>query len=98
MKACYITKNEEVIGRASGGARLPLVAASIVTQGRRKRALVVSNVEVEDSTTCAASELFCDLFCKGRNARMLDCYCVERFETVNEAKTRHVLFDNTEPM
>ena len=28
MKACYITKNEEVIGRASGGARLPLVAAS----------------------------------------------------------------------
>ena len=27
--ACYITKNEEVIGRASGGARLPLVAASI---------------------------------------------------------------------
>ena len=45
-----------------------------------------------------AGELFCNMFCKGRDARMLDCHCVERFETMNEAKTRRVLFDNTEPM
>ena len=31
--ACNIMKNEEVIERESGGARLPLVAASISVQG-----------------------------------------------------------------
>ena len=60
--------------------------------------LVVSNVEVKDSAASAAGELFCDMFCKGRNARMLDCYHVERFETMNEVKICRVLFDNTEPM
>ena len=60
--------------------------------------LVVSNVEVKDSTASAAGELFCDMFCKGHNARMLDCYHVERFETMNEVKICRVLFDNTEPM
>ena len=29
---------------------------------------------------------------------MLDCYHVERFETMNEVKICRVLFDNTEPM
>ena len=28
---------------------------------------------------------------------MLDCYHIEWFETMNEVKTRHVLFDDTEP-
>ena len=69
----------------------------IVAQGQCERALIVSNVEVKDSTACVAGKLFCDMFCKGRDTRMLDCYCIERFETMNEVKTRCVLFDNTEP-
>ena len=59
--------------------------------------LVVSHIEIKNSTACAASEMFCDMFRKGRNARMLDCYHVEWFETMDEVKTRRVLFDNTEP-
>ena len=66
-------------------------------RGRREHTLVVSHIEVEDSTASAAGEVFCDMFCKGRDARMLDCYRVERFETMNEAKTRRVLFNDTEP-
>ena len=36
--------------------------------------LIISNIEVEDSTTRVAGKLFGDLFCKGRDTRMLDCY------------------------
>ena len=48
--------------------------------------LVVSNIEVKDSTASTAGELFCDMFCKGHDARMLDCYRIERFKTMNEVR------------
>ena len=70
----------------------------IVARGRREHTLIVSHIEVEDSTSSVAGELFCNMFRKGCNTRMLDCYRVERFETMDEAKTHRVLFDNTEPM